>query len=63
MSLSKVRTSAIAGLLPMAVLLPGCAARAQAVDPAVVVPAIAVSEPEKQPEIVAIPEPLPLQDN
>jgi type IV secretion system protein VirB9 len=60
MSFPKVRASAIAGLLPMAALLPGCAARAQAVDPAAAVPAIAVSEPVTQPEVIAVPEPLPL---
>jgi P-type conjugative transfer protein TrbG len=60
MSFPKVRAPVIAGLLPIATLLPGCAARAQAVDPAAAVPAIAVSEPATQPEVIAIPEPLPL---
>jgi type IV secretion system protein VirB9 len=60
MSLSNIRAAAIAGLLPVAALLPGCAARAQAVDPAAAIPAVPTPEPAKQPEIVAIPQPLPL---
>ncbi len=60
MSFPKVRASALAGLLPAAALLPGCAARAQAADTAFAVPAHAVSEPAKQPEAIAVPEPLPL---
>jgi type IV secretion system protein VirB9 len=60
MSLSNIRAAAIAGLLPVAALLPGCAARAQAVDPAAAIPAVPAPEPAKQPEIVAIPQPMPL---
>jgi len=60
MSLSNMRAAAIAGLLPVAALLPGCAARAQAVDPAMAIPAVPAPEPAKQPEVVVIPQPLPL---
>jgi len=60
MSLSNMRVSAIAGLLPVAALLPGCAARAQIIDPSAAIAATVAPEPVSAPEIVAIPEPLPL---
>jgi len=52
--------SSLAGLLASAVMLPGCAAHAQAVDPAAGLPAVAAPVPNAPPEIVAVPVPLPL---
>lgn len=57
---ARFRMHSLAGLLASAVILPGCAAHAQAVDPAAGVRAVAAPVPSAPPEIVAVPVPLPL---